>query len=84
MWESYSDEQLSDLESLAAKYKKCLDFAKTERESVELAVKYAKEHGYRDINEYIRQNRSLSAGDKVYAECMGKTLVLFHMKRVCF
>lgn len=76
-WEGYSAEQLEELEALCARYKTSLDEAKTERESVKLAVKLAKESGYRDIRRYIEEGKQLAAGDKVYAECMGKTLVLF-------
>ena len=79
MWESYTENQLIELEKLASEYKKCLDDAKTERESVELALRYAKENGYMDINECVKQNKHLSAGDRVYAECMGKTLILFQI-----
>ena len=79
VWEHYSEEQLNEVENLAVRYKECLDYAKTERESVEVALKYATEHGYMDIKECIKENRRLSAGDKVYAECMGKTVILFQI-----
>ena len=37
----------------------------------------AKEHGYRDLDEVIRNKETLKAGDKVYANNMGKTIALF-------
>lgn len=76
-WEGYSEAQLSELEALCARYKSSLDAAKTERESVKLAVELAEKSGYRNISRCIEEGKELTAGDKVYAECMGKTLVLF-------
>lgn len=78
-WEGYSEAQLKELETLCVRYKASLDAAKTERESVKLAIRYAKEAGYQDICKCIEEGKQLTAGDKVYAECMGKTLVLFHL-----
>lgn len=76
-WEGYSEAQLSELEALCARYKSSLDAAKTERESVKLAVELAEKSGYRNISRCIEEGKELTAGDRVYAECMGKTLVLF-------
>lgn len=76
-WEGYSEAQLSELEALCARYKSSLDAAKTERESVRLAVELAEKSGYRNISRCIEEGKELTSGDKVYAECMGKTLVLF-------
>ena len=39
----------------------------------------AKNSGYREIGECIREGKTLKAGDKVYAECMGKALILFQI-----
>lgn len=79
MWREYSNEQKAELESVCAKYRQCLDEAKTERESVELAVAMAKEHGYEDLDECIAEGKKLHAGDKVYANCMGKAIAMFHI-----
>lgn len=79
MWEQYTEEQHAELESLCNRYKECLDAAKTERECVTLGIRMAKEHGYRDLGECITENTALKTGDKVYANCMGKALVLFQI-----
>lgn len=55
------------------------DAAKTERECVNLTRKMAEEQGYQDLNKLVENNTALKAGDKVYAECMGKTIVLFQI-----
>lgn len=79
MWEQYTEEQHAELESLCNRYKECLDAAKTERECVTLGIRMAKEHGYRDLSECIAENTALKTGDKIYANCMGKALVLFQI-----
>lgn len=52
---------------------------KTERECVKLAVEMAKEAGYQDIKDVLKEGKSLKAGDKVYAVCMEKMLAMFRM-----
>lgn len=79
MWEQYTNEQQSELESLCNRYKECLDAAKTERECVKLGIQMAEENGYRDLDTCIRENVKLKAGDKIYANCMGKALALFQI-----
>ena len=78
-WGSYNSEQLEELEQISKRYKSCLDAGKTERECVELGVRMAQEAGYRDLNEVMAAGESLKAGDKVYAVCMKKMLVLFRL-----
>ncbi len=78
-WEGYSEVQLGELEEICERYKTSLNVAKTERESVKLAVKLAKDAGYQNIRQCIEEGKQLEAGDKVFAECMGKTLVLFEI-----
>lgn len=78
-WEGYSEAQLKELEALCVRYKTSLNVAKTERESVKFAITLAKEAGYQDIRKCIEEGKQLTAGDKVYAECMGKTVALFHL-----
>lgn len=79
MWETYSEEQLRALEDLGSRYKACLDHAKTERECVKLTREMAREQGYRDLNRLVEEGTKLKAGDKVYAECMGKTIAFFQI-----
>lgn len=78
-WKTYSAEECVELEQINRSYKSCLDEGKTERECVKLAVKMLREHGYRDLKEFIDGQKTLGAGDKVYAVCMGKSIVAFHI-----
>lgn len=79
LWNTYSEEQLQELNVLNEGYKVYLDKGKTERECIREAVKMAKETGYIDLNEVIAKGESLKAGDKVYAVCMEKTLAMFQI-----
>lgn len=78
-WKSYSEQQLTELEVLARKYREFLDYGKTERECVCAAVELAKAAGYRDLEEVIAAGDGLKAGDKVYAVNMKKSIALFHI-----
>lgn len=62
-------------ENLIAEYKDFLNNGKTERECVSEIVKAAKKHGYKNLFEA----KTLSAGDKIYAEKMGKTVAIFQI-----
>ncbi len=79
LWETYTEEQVKELEVLCTSYKHYLDTGKTERECIREAVKQAKQAGYKDLNDVIANGEKLAKGDKVYAVCMDKTIALFHI-----
>lgn len=76
-WEKYDEKQLKKVFQLSEDYKKFISECKTERECTTRAIKIAKEHGYKNLNKIIKDNKELKAGDKVYVENMGKALALF-------
>ncbi len=78
-WKSYDNNNLAELEALCKEYKDFLDKGKTERECVKIAVEMAEKAGYRNLEDILREDETLKAGDKVYASCMGKTIILFHL-----
>ena len=78
-WNTYTQEQLAELDSINEKYKSCLNAGKTERECVELAVSMAEKAGYRDLKDVMAAGGSLKTGDKVYAVCMNKMIALFRI-----
>ena len=78
-WKTYDEAQLTALNTLCADYKAFLDKGKTERECVVEAVKQARAHGYFDLEDAMKQGRTLRAGDKVYHVCMDKTIALYHI-----
>ncbi|GAA6492762.1 MAG TPA: aminopeptidase [Candidatus Bariatricus faecipullorum] len=79
VWNSYGEAELNELQEINEKYKICLDNGKTERECVKVAVEMAKEAGYRDVKDVLKEGKPLAAGDKVYAVCMEKMIALFRM-----
>ena len=78
-WEAYSKKELKGLETLNAGYREYLDLGKTERECVTETVKQAKAAGYVDLQEVIASGKKLTAGDKVYAVCMNKAIVMVNI-----
>ncbi|MFA7109730.1 MAG: aminopeptidase [Sphaerochaetaceae bacterium] len=64
------------MSNLVKRYKKFIDNGKTERECVNQTIVLAEEKGYKDI---FSIKAPLKAGDKVYYNQMGKSIVLFHL-----
>src|SRR3712207_2466963 len=79
LWNIYNEEQLIELEKMASKYRKDLDAGKTERECVSLIEARAIDNGYKDLNDFIKSKSTIKSGDKLYAKCMEKTIVLFNI-----
>ena len=78
-WKKYNAADLEALETLNAGSKTFLDKGKTERECVNEAVKMAEAAGYVPLETVLKTKRRLGAGDKIYANCMGKALALFQL-----
>lgn len=76
-WEKYPIEKRSCIFDFAEGYKEFISSCKTERECVSEIVKEAEAQGYMNIETVIAKNQKLKAGDKVYANNMGKNIVLF-------
>ena len=79
VWTGYSTEERAAVDALARSYIDFLSDCKTERESVQEAVRTAEAAGYRDLADIIAEGTQLRAGDKVYAVNMKKAIVLFHI-----
>ncbi|WP_160690715.1 aminopeptidase [Clostridium sp. C2-6-12] len=76
-WNKYSSKEVEDIFNFCEGYKEFMSKCKTERECVNEVIELAKAQGYKDIEEYIKQNKKLQSGDKVYANNKGKTIALF-------
>lgn len=79
VWKDYTEEQLTELDKINEDYKKCLDLGKTERECVSLTVERLRENDYVSLEEKMDAKEGLKQGDKIYAVCMGKSIVAFHI-----
>lgn len=78
VWKTYTPAQKAELDQVNERYKACLDAGKTERECVAITVEEAKKAGYVSLAE---AKAPLKAGDKIYAVCMDKSIVLFQIGR---
>ena len=76
-WKSYTDAERAHLEQVSARYRAFLDNGKTERECVTEVVKLAEAKGYTNLEDKIARGEALKAGDKVYSDWMGKSIMLF-------
>ncbi len=79
IWNNYTKEELNELEALNSDYIDFLSKGKTERECVKLLIKEAELKGYKDLNEIVKMKKSLVPGDKVYSNCMDKTLLMINI-----
>ncbi len=78
-WKTYDDNSVKELNKLSDGYREFLDNGKTERECVRQIIKAAKEKGYVNLADLIKENKSVKAGDKIYNICMDKTVALFNI-----
>lgn len=77
-WEKYPEGSKRDqVFKFAEDYRIFISNNKTERECVTDFVAQAKAAGFVDLEEIIANKSSLKAGDKVYANNMGKGLAMF-------
>ncbi|MDO5424937.1 MAG: aminopeptidase [Eubacteriales bacterium] len=78
-WLKYDSNARKTINFFNEGYKTFLSNCKTERECAAEVISQARDAGYLDLEEVIASGRMLAPGDKVYAQCMGKTLALFHI-----
>lgn len=76
-WEKYEGKSLEKVMEFAEGYRKFISECKTERECVDEIIRMAKEDGFKDLDEIVKSKATLKAGDKVYANNMGKTIALY-------
>lgn len=77
-WEKYPEgKKRKEVFKFAEDYRKFISDCKTERECVDYFVVLAEKAGFRSLSEVIAAGKELKAGDKVYANNMGKGLALF-------
>lgn len=75
-WESYSAADIKAAEKLADSYINFISENKTERECAAASIKMAREAGYISLDEARAAGKKLVAGDRVYASCYDKSVIL--------
>lgn len=78
-WTVYDEKQMEELETLCRDYRTFLDKGKTERECILQTIEMAEQAGYVNLDTVIKENKKLTAGDKVYRTYMKKSAILFHI-----
>lgn len=73
VWNSYSEEQLKEVEAFAREYMDFLDAGKTERECVDTLVNLIEKEGYVELNALLESGSKIKPGDKIYAVNMNKS-----------
>lgn len=76
-WEKYPQGKREEVFSFAEKYKKFISDCKTERECTTELIAQAKAAGFEDLKDIIALGKTVKEGDRIFAENMGKALVLF-------
>lgn len=78
-WKSCNKQTVKEIFGFCEGYKKFISECKTERECTRRSIQMAEEHGYRNLKEIIAAKETIKPGDKVYADNMGKAIVLFNI-----
>ena len=74
-WKKYEDK--SEIFAFCEDYRKFISDCKTERECVAWMVRKARNAGFKNLDDIVEAGTELKAGDKVYADNMGKALAFF-------
>ncbi|MBO7710611.1 MAG: aminopeptidase, partial [Lachnospiraceae bacterium] len=77
LWLTYSEKELDEIRELNERYKAFLSNGKTERECAAQVIDKARQAGFEDLRDVIRDGKTLKAGDRVYMAGMNKTVALF-------
>lgn len=78
-WKSCNKQTVKEIFGFCEGYKKFISECKTERECTRRSIQMAEEHGYRNLKEIIAAKETIKSGDKVYADNMGKAIVLINI-----
>ena len=77
-WEKYPEgNKREEVFQFAENYRKFISDCKTERECVTSFVEKAEKAGFVNLEKVIAEHTALKAGDRVYANNMGKGMALF-------
>ena len=76
-WDSYNEEEINKIFDFSEKYRTFLTNCKTERECVAWFVEQAKAAGFVSLEEAMRSQQRLKAGDRIYVNRMNKWFAAF-------
>ena len=76
-WQKYNEEGRKKIFDFCDGYRNFISNCKTERECVKEILRLAEDQGYENLEDVIKNNKKLKAGDKVYFNNKGKAVALF-------
>ncbi len=74
-WDGLSDNDRADIAEFSEQYKKFIDTGKTERECAAECTAVLQEKGFIDIETALSKKRKLKAGDKIFQNIRGKSVM---------
>lgn len=78
-WNKCTEKEWKEADHFVASYMKFLNKGKTERECVDTIVNEIEAAGYVELEKMIQKKKTIKTGDKIYAVCMNKSIVMFHI-----
>jgi len=79
VWEHATQKKIKAIDTFAKDYIEFISNGKTERECCDMAVCMLEDAGYVELNKLIKAGKKLTAGDKVYAVQMNKSVAAFQI-----
>ena len=79
VWSEANQKKVKAIDNFAKEYRDFLDNGKTERECTDLIVNEIEKAGFVELKKLIDSNKTLKAGDKVYAVNMNKAVIMFNI-----
>lgn len=79
VWTDAKQKKVKAIDTFAKEYCGFLDAGKTERECTDYIVNEIEKCGYRELGKVIAAGEKVSAGDKIYAVNMNKSVVMFNI-----
>lgn len=76
-WDKYGEEDLKLVFNFADEYREFMSKVKTERECAIEIVRLAELAGFRNLNDIMKNNGKIKAGDKVYSNSRDKAIILY-------
>lgn len=78
-WLTYDENEMKNVMDFADSYMDFISKAKTERVAVKEIINVIEAHGYRNIQDVIKNKETLKPQDKVYVNQMNKSIAMLHI-----
>ncbi|MCR5799579.1 MAG: aminopeptidase [Lachnospiraceae bacterium] len=79
VWLDAKQKKIKAIDGFAKEYCNFLNNGKTERECTDFIVNEIEKAGYVELEKIINEGRKISAGDKIYAVNMNKSVIMFNI-----